>query len=445
MLEAVAAVLVCDRELYIIRRQNYLRAFPGYHAFPGGKVDEEDRSFICDFPLPAGVDEVLVGALSRELEEELQFDLLKAIKEGDVIDILPFGIAQTPDFEPLRFRAHYYKVVLRSKPPFIPEAGEIAWGGWLDVDDVWANYSDGQGVMVVPVQRTVQALQADLRTKSVTPLNTVYDPEIELPFFEVVHGVGMVPVASNTLPPAKFTYALYFGDAGQPRYLVDPSPESPAILRLLKDTLREHPIDRILITHHHHDHHEYAPDMARAMGVPIYCTAKTEERMIKQHGTDYLSGVSVTHVAEGTVLTQWLGRAVRCIELPGHDDGMVGFAPDDMSWMMVADLVQPQGTVVIPEDGGDMGLYFESLQRVVDLKPKSVFSSHGMPTGGIQLIQKTLEHRMAREEQIDTLHQQGLNQDEITELVYKGVPRKLFSLARQNVRQHLRKLGVSIE
>jgi len=444
MREAVAAILVCDHELYIIRRQNYLRAFPGYYAFPGGKVDEEDRDFVCDFPLPEGVDEVLVGALSRELQEELQFDLLSALRAGDVAGIVPFGLAVTPDFEPVRFRAHYYKVVLHSKPAFIPERGEIAWGGWMHMDDIWARYCDGQGLMVVPVQRSIGTLQQDIGAVSAGPLNMVHDPEVELPYFEVIHGLGMIPVSSRTLPPAKFTYALYFGDQGYPRFLVDPSPESPEILSLLMDTLKQHPIDKILITHHHHDHHEFAPKMARDLNIPLCCTAKTEARMLKQHGADYLEGIVIEHVGEGTVLTRWLGRDVCCFELPGHDDGMVGFWPTDRSWIMVADLVQPQGTVVIPEDGGDMAHYFESLQRMIDMEPRVVFSSHGMPTGGIELLRKTLEHRSEREKQIDALHQQGLDQDEITELVYTGIPEALYSLALQNVRQHLRKLGVDI-
>jgi len=116
-----------------------------------------------------------------------------------------------------------------------------------------------------------------------------------------------------------------------------------------------------------------------------------------------------------------------------------------MSWIMVADLAQPMATVVIPEDVGNMTHYFQSLQRVIDMKPKMVLTSHGMPAGGTVLLKKTLEHRMGREEQIDALHRQGLDQNEITEIIYKDIPKKLFSLAQQNVRQHLRKLGAEVD
>ena len=42
MIEAVTAILVCEEEVFVIKRQPHLRAFPGYHAFPGGKIDAED-------------------------------------------------------------------------------------------------------------------------------------------------------------------------------------------------------------------------------------------------------------------------------------------------------------------------------------------------------------------------------------------------------------------
>ena len=42
MRESVSAILIHDDEIFIIERQNHLRAFPGYYSFPGGKVDKED-------------------------------------------------------------------------------------------------------------------------------------------------------------------------------------------------------------------------------------------------------------------------------------------------------------------------------------------------------------------------------------------------------------------
>ncbi len=51
MREAVTVIFVHDDDIFIIKRQNYLRAFPGYYAFPGGKIDREDRDHSYHHPL----------------------------------------------------------------------------------------------------------------------------------------------------------------------------------------------------------------------------------------------------------------------------------------------------------------------------------------------------------------------------------------------------------
>ena len=65
MREAVTAVLVHGDEVFVIKRQDYLRAFPGYYAFPGGKVDEEDAGFSYNHPQLAQFRPERIRALIR--------------------------------------------------------------------------------------------------------------------------------------------------------------------------------------------------------------------------------------------------------------------------------------------------------------------------------------------------------------------------------------------
>lgn len=67
-----------------------MRYFPGYTAFPGGKVD---------------VGETTLMTLSREIQEEvgLELDITKAIFHG---------IATTPEIHPYRFETHYFSIEL---------------------------------------------------------------------------------------------------------------------------------------------------------------------------------------------------------------------------------------------------------------------------------------------------------------------------------------------
>lgn len=442
MREAVTAIFVYEHEVFMIRRQNYLRAFPGYYAFPGGKVDEEDGEFEYNHPLLNSYPDRQMRALIREVDEELGLNLEQAVEQGEVLSIDHFGEAITPAFEPIRFSAHYFKVVMKKRPELKPDSAEIAWSGWVDHRDLHRRFAAGEALMVIPTMHTIRALAEDIHAIGSDPFNLEYNVDLELPYLELLHGVGIIPVPSNTLPPAKTTNALLIGDEQAQRFLIDPSPESAEIYLKLRETLTHHRVDALFITHHHHDHHERAPELARELEMPLYCSAKTQALMLERQGEDYLDGVDVRLMEDGDVLTYWLGEPVRCHALPGHDAGMIGLAPDNLSWCFVSDLVQAGATVVIPRREGDMQAYFDSLQRVIDMKPKVLIPSHGMPMGGTLLAEKTLQHRIEREGQIREHYELGLDAEGITKAIYQDVDEKLIPLALQNVRQHMKKLGV---
>ena len=84
--------------------------------------------------------------------------------------------------------------------------------------------------------------------------------------------------------------------------------------------------------------------------------------------------------------------------------------------------------------------YFDSLKRVIDLKPRVLIPSHGMPMGGTLLAEKTLQHRIEREQQIKEYLEQGLDTQAIAVEIYRDVNPRLKSLALQNVKQHIKKL-----
>lgn len=442
MREAVTAIFVFEQEVFIIRRQNYLRAFPGYYAFPGGKVDEEDGEFEYTHPLLSPYPGRQMRALLREVEEELGFDLEQAVIQGEVRSIDHFGEAITPAFEPVRFSAHYFKVVMSRRPDLRPDSQEIAWSGWVDHQALYDRFRAGEALMVVPTMHTVRALAEDIHATGAEPFNLEYDAERELPYLELLHGVGMIPVPSNTLPPAKATNALLIGDEQDRRFLIDPSPDSPEVYRKLCRTLGRQRVDALFITHHHPDHHERAPELAREFALPLFCSAKTKALMLERQGADYLDGIDIRLMEEGEVLTHWLGEPVRCHGLPGHDAGMMGLAPDNMAWCFVSDLVQAGATVVIPGREGDMQAYFDSLERVIAMQPRVLIPSHGMPTGGALLAEKTLQHRLERERQIREYYASGLDAEGITQAIYPNIEQQLMPLALQNVRQHLKKLGL---
>lgn len=442
MREAVSAVLIHEEELYVMRRQPNLLAFPGFFAFPGGKVDADDRDHIYDHPLLQDFPSYQIRALCRELQEEIGFDLEHALRLGQVRSIALLGTAITPKFAAVRFSVPHYKIDLQQKPELTTDSEEIAWAGWVTGRQLWQQFNSGEALMVVPTQCIVRTLAENRSAERVDPFNIVYDHDTELPYLELIRGIGLIPVPSLTLPPATATNALRVGDSGSPVCLIDPSPKDDDNYIKLLRTLERYPVDRILITHHHRDHHQQAPRLARQLGIPLLCSARTEWRLKESYGSGYLRGVEVRHVVEGDLLTHWQKFAVRAYHLPGHDDGMLGLAPENLAWFMVSDLVQTQGSVVIPEPEGEMRAYLRSLQRVISLNPRVIIPAHGLPAGETWLLDQVYRHRMEREGQIQALHQMGKSIEEMVETIYIGVDQKLLPLARQNVRQHLRKLGL---
>jgi glyoxylase-like metal-dependent hydrolase (beta-lactamase superfamily II)/8-oxo-dGTP pyrophosphatase MutT (NUDIX family) len=445
MHEAVTAIFVCGTEVFVIRRQNHLRAFPGYTSFPGGKVDEGDLARKHRHPLLAANPDRLMSALVRELDEELGFDLPLALEQGEVKSLRFFGEAVTPPFERLRFNAHYYKIELARRPEFRLDSAEIAWADWLDHRELYRLFLAGQALMVVPVINVVRTLAEKIASRSAEPLNLQYDAERELPFLEQIHGLGLIPVPSNTLPPAKSTNALLFGDASNGRILVDPSPASESVYLQLRQTLVRRPPTAIFISHHHKDHHEMAPRLARELKVQLLCSAPTLEYLRTKYAPEELDGIDLATVEEGEVLTRWLGQPVRCYALPGHDAGMLGLAPDNLAWFFFADLAQAGATVVIPDEGGDMQSYYDSLQCVIELNPRILVPSHGVIMGGVHLLETTLEHRRQREAQVRCRVDAGKSLEEIVAELYGHLEPRLQQFARQNIKQHLKLLTSSAE
>ena len=154
--EAVSGIFTFGGEVFITHRQNYLRPFPGYHAFPGGKVDKEDLFEGNQDEQKLFSEDVLLNkfpfrfmkALHREMKEELGIDILKLIKNKVVNDIHEIGIGITPAFNPYRYDTHFYIIDLAEKVSFDAakdEAQDAYWSTLLKILESYKKaHSDGR-------------------------------------------------------------------------------------------------------------------------------------------------------------------------------------------------------------------------------------------------------------------------------------------------------------
>lgn len=439
IIDAVSIVITCGEQMFAIQRQFYLKAFPGYWAFPGGKVEKEDEASTFRHPVIEGIDSRLFAAVIREAQEELGIDLRVELEEGRIDEVHFLGLAVTPDFNPYRFATSFFKIHFREKVNFRIDANEARFASWLRSSELLDMYSQGQILAVPPVIKVLETLGKDPDVKFIPDLNFDYDSSTYVPYIESLKSVRQIMPFSHTLPPASRTNAFLIGEGEWPKVLIDPSPKDDAEYGKFRNTLDLFGVDQIMLTHHHPDHHERSNRLARELKVPMIMSEYTHCRL-SEIDASYFEGIEVRFIREGDVLTRWLGRKVTVWEVPGHDEGQLAVGPEDLSWFLAGDLFQGAGSVVIGDEEGDMQKYFATLERIINMNPKVVFPSHGIGLGGVSIIESTLEHRRTRENQILVMHNEGLTPEQMLESIYAEVPKLLWPFARKNIEKHLIKL-----
>lgn len=450
MKESVTAILTQsingEDKIFVIYRQENLRAFPGYLGFPGGKVDKEDSEpeRAISHELVSVYEPHLITALQRELIEELGFDLKKAMDQDFVIGIDHLGISITPNFNPYRFHNHYFRIQLAPGIPFerdenaVDGKKEIAYCGFYTPTELMAEYNQAEILTVPPTIILLEALKKDIFTKEQLNYTLNYDEKFEVPMIESVKGVKQFLPLSNTFPPANRTNCFLIGD--EHKVLIDPSPKDEEEYKKLNYSVGKIGFQEIFLTHHHPDHVEFSTTMARFHQVPIGMSKDTHQRLLKKNGESWFEDVEIKFYKDGDILTTSLGSEVKVIETPGHDEGQLSLAPKSLNWCIVGDLIQTVGTVVIGGDEGDMAKYFASLQKIIDLDPQFIYPSHGIALGGVWKLKETLKHRQMREEQVKELLEQGKGREEMLLAIYPDLEERLHKYALATIDAHLKKI-----
>ncbi len=435
MKKSVSAVFVSQDCVYFIKRQNFLPVFPGYYGTPGGKVEENDRNDRPWFKSDDRIDNKIYNALIREVKEELGFDLISEHR-SIVLSIDYIGMAITPEFNPYRFENYYFLIELTEKFNFKLDLNEAEFGEWIRPKDLISKFNNGGILAVPPAILLLKRLAENINSKEVINLNLDFEPSINVPSIESLKGVRQLLPMSNTFPPANRTNSFIIGDDGFDKFLIDPSPKNEEELQKFIHTIDKIRFNKILITHHHPDHYEYANFIAKKYNCPIYLSEYTYKKI----GIGYFDGIVVNFLKEGDIITKSIGEDVVVYEVPGHDEGQIGLAPKNLNWFLVGDLIQTIGTVAILPPEGDMKKYFDTLSRIIEMRPKNIIPSHGIIVGGVEKLCETLNHRKAREEEIKNLLKKNYTIDQIVENIYPDLALNLVSYAKRTVLAHLKKI-----
>ena len=202
----------------------------------------------------------------------------------------------------------------------------------------------------------------------------------------------------------------------------------------LRDECRAETLGDILITHVHGDHIGGAASLLEAFGPRTVYKFPWSSR-------DAEFKVELTPIADGdTFETQ--GASLRALHTPGHAQDHICFYLEEERALFTGDVILGAGTTVIPLEGGDLGLYLDTLERLSGLDLELIYPGHGPRIDDPQRkIREYIEHRLERETQILTAIRDGADTVErIVEQINIDTPRYLFPAAGQSVLSHLIKL-----
>lgn len=217
--------------------------------------------------------------------------------------------------------------------------------------------------------------------------------------------------------------------------IVDAGTGAPAHLEAVVRALGGAALAQVLVTHAHGDHASGAPALA-ARYPGVRC------RKMPWPARDAAWPVPWLPIDDGDRVEA--GDAVLvAVHTPGHAPDHLCFWHEETRALFGGDLAIRGSTVWIPASrGGDLAAYLDSLRRVIDLGPLTIFPAHGpVIDDPVPLLRDYLRHRAEREAQIvGALERGDADVDAILARVYAGLRPSLLPMARESVLAHLAKL-----
>ena len=213
---------------------------------------------------------------------------------------------------------------------------------------------------------------------------------------------------------------------------VDPGPDDDAHLAAILGAAqaRGARIADIVLTHSHPDHRPLASRLAAHTGATVHAfdVGAGDEHALPMIDGDAVRADDVTIVA---------------VRTPGHTGDHLCFFDAASGALYTGDHILQGTTTVIHPGEGDMAAYMDSLQRVRDLHPSTIFPGHGERVDdAIALIDEYIAHRLDREAQIlDAARSRAsFTPMELVPVLYAGYPVEVHKLAAWTVQAHLDKL-----
>ena len=208
-----------------------------------------------------------------------------------------------------------------------------------------------------------------------------------------------------------------------PSIVIDPGPDLAHHLEAVAREAR--PVAAVLVTHDHPDHAPGAAPLAAEVGAPVLAS--------RLDGAERLRAGQ--RIRGGDV-------ELTVVDTPGHTSDHVAFFEPLSGSLFTGDAVVGRGTSFLDPPDGDLARYLRSLQRMLDLDPRTIYPGHGpVVLRAREKLVEYLSHRQEREGQILAALSEGPRTiHELVAAIYSGYPSDVHPLAARSVLAHLLKL-----
>jgi endoribonuclease LACTB2 len=460
-------------ELFWVKRNYNLAFLGGFHAFPGGQIDDSDASVeVRNTSDPATA--VMISGAARELFEELGVlvvhggdTLTKGQRESllddlnshrlrwpallnhyglhlDANDFTFAGRWVTPPFSPRRFDTWFFLVRCPQKQEPRVVHGELIDGNWISAKDAYEQWLKNEALVAPPTLHALSTLAGGLTRDLLQRLLSVPQSHGEtVRRIEFYPNFVCFPVRTPTRPPATHTncYVIY---TSKDVLVIDPgSPyedEQSALANFIDELIRENRrVKAIILTHLHPDHVGGANALVTHLGGRVAVAAHRET-------ADALTELEVNRFIEDNEVLTLEGEPsikLRVLHTPGHAHGHLCLHNETRGILLTGDNIVGLGSVLIDPPQGNMKRYLASLHRMRSLDGLRVlFGGHGPPMANpYAKIDEYINHRLEREKNILAAVRAGcLTPAEIVVRVYTDVSPKAYSMAERAVLAHIEKL-----
>ncbi len=200
------------------------------------------------------------------------------------------------------------------------------------------------------------------------------------------------------------------------------------------------PLIEIILTHRHPDHAGGALRLHQATSVPMACHPLDREAI----ETDRLGGQArVGHELVGGERYDLGGLSVEVLFTPGHTVGCVAPWVPERGALFASDTVMGISTTVVRPGEGDLAQYAETLERMLALDAKTIYTGHGPAVRDPERrLRALIAHRAEREAGLLAALADGARgAEEMRDALYGGLSEPRLPLALAQVRSMLAKLA----